>query len=120
LRSFEERKLSGDQKRRGTSEIVNDILKHAGRGERKTRIMYGSALNLNQLNRYFDLLTEQGLLAFDPKARLFFATEKGRQYVKGFERYAETQDLLTAQQKSLESLFNTPKEKVLNYPRNLK
>jgi predicted transcriptional regulator len=41
-------------RRRDSEEITYAILKAAVNGERKTRIMYQSSLNLKQLNQYIE------------------------------------------------------------------
>jgi predicted transcriptional regulator len=104
--------LSVVQRRRDSQEIAADIIRVAGQGEKKTRLMYGSSLNLYQLNSYSRLLIEEGLLAYDPRQRLFFATERGSQFLKSFERYAETRDLLMEQSRALESILSFEKKRV--------
>jgi len=57
--------------------------------------MYASSLNLGQLNCYLAELISQGLIHFEPETKLYHATAKGRQYMKAYERYAETMDQLS-------------------------
>lgn len=106
-------------KRREAPEIASDILKAAGRGERKTRVMYGSALNSGQLKSYTEALIRQGLLAYDPGQRLYFTTDKGRQFVKFFDRFAETRDLLVEQSRALHSLFLVQEKRSFAPPERL-
>lgn len=94
-------------RRRDAYQISADILRASGHGERKTRVMYASALNTVQLKRYTAMLIKQGLLAYDTGQRLFFVTDKGRQFVRSFDRYAETRDLLVAQQRALAPLLES-------------
>lgn len=106
-------------RRRDATEIASDILKAAGRGERKTRVMYASALNSGQLKNYTEELITQGLLAYDSGQRLYLATDKGRQFVKFFDRFAETRDLLIEQSRALDSLFLVREKKTFASPASI-
>jgi predicted transcriptional regulator len=99
-------------KRRGFNEIVFAMVKSAYDGERKTTVMYRSSLNLSQLNAYLSVLVDRGLLEFEKESRRYKATERGRQYVKAYERYSETRDLLIEQEKMLEGLCSLKPKKV--------
>ena len=97
-------------RRRDPTEISYDILKAALNGQKKTRLMYQSRLNLRQLNEYLEQLTQCELILFQQTERHYNTTEKGRAYAKMFENYRETADLLTEQKKAL-ARFLTPKVK---------
>ena len=97
-------------RRRDPAEISFDVLKAALGGQRKTRLMYQSRLNLRQLNEYLAQLTLCELIYHQQAERQYAATEKGREYAKMFESYRETADLLTEQRKAL-THFLTPGEK---------
>jgi predicted transcriptional regulator len=88
-------------KRRDSTEISYDILKAAQGGQRKTRIMYQSRLNLHQLNERMDELISCELLSYQPSGRYFSTTEKGREFSRMFESFRETTYLLTEQKKRL-------------------
>jgi predicted transcriptional regulator len=91
-------------RRRNFDGITYSIVKGAFEGARKTRIMYASSLNLGQLNRYLAELMAQGLITYDPETKLYQTTVKGRQYLKTYERYAETIDQMSQAQTMLEEI----------------
>jgi predicted transcriptional regulator len=97
-------------KRRNPPEISYDILKAALSSQKKTRLMYQSRLNLKQLNEYLQELTLCELISYHESGRFYVSTEKGRAYVRMFENYRETADLLAEQDKTL-ARFLTPKAK---------
>ena len=66
--------------RRNNLDIEADILDVAQRGSIKTWIVYRTNLNFNIVRKYIDGLISRGLLEQDGK--LFFTTEKGKEYVK--------------------------------------
>jgi len=98
------------RRRRDAGEITYAILKAAQGGQKKTRIMYQSSLNLKQLNQYLEELVLNELLGYQPAGRYYQTTERGRAYARMFENYKETRDLLSEQEKAL-SRFLTPKAK---------
>ena len=98
------------RRRRDAGEITYAILKAAQGGQKKTRIMYQSSLNLKQLNQYLEDLVLNELLGYQPAGRYYQTTERGRAYARMFENYKETRDLLSEQEKAL-GRFLTPKAK---------
>ena len=66
--------------RRNNLDIEADILDVAQQGSVKTWIVYGANLNFSIVTKYLDGLISRGLLEQDGK--LFFTTEKGKEYVK--------------------------------------
>lgn len=99
-------------RRRSYDEIAAEIIRTAMNGARKTRIMYGSSLNLKQLNRYLQLLVEQGLLSFDRYRKIYRATESGLDYVKKFEEFIKTWETFYERGRALRSLFTPKLERV--------
>ncbi len=85
-------------KRRESNEIMYDILRAALSGQKKTRVMYESKLNLKQLNLYLTELASHDLITYIPDGKYYVATERGRSYARAFEHYKETVDLLHAQE----------------------
>jgi predicted transcriptional regulator len=100
-----------NHRRRDSTEITYSVLKAAAGGQRKTRIMYQSALNLKQLNLYLQELVESELLGYQPAGRFYFTTEKGRAFARAFEHIHETNDLLREQERSLEKLLTAKAKK---------
>ncbi|MGD0319686.1 MAG: winged helix-turn-helix domain-containing protein [Nitrososphaerales archaeon] len=94
-------------RRRDSGEIAYAILKAAVGGQRKTRIMYQSSLNLKQLNQYIEELVLNELLGYQPAGRYYQTTERGRTYTRMFENYKETRDLLSEQEKALDRLLTS-------------
>ena len=66
--------------RRNNLDIEADILDGCYQGSVKTWIVYGANLNFSIVTKYLDGLISRGLLEQDGK--LFFTTEKGKEYVK--------------------------------------
>ena len=98
-------------RRRDSGEITYAILKAAVNGQRKTRIMYQSSLNLKQLNQYIEELILNELLGYQPATRYYQTTERGRTYTRMFENYRETKDLLSEQEKALGRFLTTKAKK---------
>jgi predicted transcriptional regulator len=96
-----------ERRRRDSTEITYYILKAAIGGQKKTRIMYQSGLNLKQLNLYLRGLETSELLGYQAAGKLYFTTEKGRTFAKAFEHFRETRDLLKEQEEALSRLLAT-------------
>ncbi len=94
-----------ERRRRDANEISYSILKAAIGGQKKTRIMYQSSLNLKQLNLYIQYLTTSELLGYQADGKYYYTTDKGRNFAKAFEHVRETRDLLKEQEKALVRLF---------------
>ncbi|MDA4118805.1 MAG: winged helix-turn-helix domain-containing protein [Thaumarchaeota archaeon] len=97
-------------KRRSSEAIAHDIIKAADGGARKTAIMYGSCLNPSQLNDHLGRLVSQGFIERDNSNSLYRATQKGRRFIKGFERFLETKHLLAEQALALEEFWRSDDE----------
>jgi len=76
-------------------------------GGRKTHIMYESGLNLKQLNLYLGELTANGALEFRQLEKRYYTTEKGRAFVRAFDHYRETVNMLNKQEAVLAQFFPT-------------
>lgn len=62
-----------------------NILTVCRRGERKTKIMYGSMVNLRQLNRYLGMLLTKGLLMKDQATGEYRTTVRGARYLSDYD-----------------------------------
>ncbi len=71
-------------KYRSRTDIISEILKIAGGGVSKTKIMYGAYLSYDQLKDYMQVLLENGLL--EKKGMQYRTTKKGLDFLKGYER----------------------------------
>ena len=101
------------RRRRDAVEIKYAILKAATGGQKKTRIMYQSSLNMKQLNLHLDELAHNELISYQSVGRYFTTTESGRAFAKMFENYLETRDLLSEQEKALERFLTARAKKPL-------
>ena len=93
------------KKRRGRNEIAHDVIKAADGGTRKTAIMFAAALNPAQLKSHLNLLIEFGLVEEQVGGKVYRATQKGRRYMKSFERYSETRNLADEQELAIEAFW---------------
>ena len=87
-------------------------------GNKKTHIMYGTGLNLRQLNLYLEELMSHGTLEFKPVERKYFITNKGRPFVTAFDHYRETVKALDKQETALAEFFATEMGRPLVTPRD--
>lgn len=72
--------------RRSRFEIIGEILSLATDGARKTEIIYRVNLNFNVVNKYLNLLIQEGLINPTPdSARKYKATEKGLEFLKAYK-----------------------------------
>jgi predicted transcriptional regulator len=77
-------------RKRGSSEIVAEILKVARKGAKKTRIVYGANLNFKMLNEYITKLEEAGLITGSKDGdRLIHTTERGMEFLERFQGLEE-------------------------------
>jgi len=74
-------------------------------GGRKTHIMYESGLNLKQLNFYLSELMSNGALEFRASEKRYFTTERGRAFVRAFDHYRETVNMLSKEEANLAQFF---------------
>ena len=74
-------------------------------GGRKTHIMYESGLNLKQLNLYLSELTSSGALELRAMEKRYYTTEKGRSFLRAYDHYRETINLLDKQEAALAQFF---------------
>ena len=72
--------------RRGRFEIIGEILSLATDGANKTSIVYRANLNFNVVNRYLQLLVQEGLISFtEGSTRKYKTTEKGLEFLKAYK-----------------------------------
>ena len=94
-----------ERRRRDSTQIKYEVLMAALPGSRKTNIMYESGLNLKQLNLYLGELLTNGALEFRAAEKRYFTTEKGRAFVKAYDRYRETMNMLNKEEAALAQFF---------------
>jgi predicted transcriptional regulator len=75
--------------------------------------MYESGLNLKQLNLYLNELISNGALEFRAAEKRYYTTEKGRTFLRAFDHYRETVNLLDKQEAALAQFFPTSPKRVL-------
>jgi len=94
-----------ERRRRDANEIKYEVLTAGLPGGRKTHIMYESGLNLKQLNLYLGELLSYGALEFKPDEKRYFTTERGRGFIRAFDHYRETIDMLCKEETALAQFF---------------
>ena len=81
-------------------DIVSQILEVAnssgerGDGATQNRLMYELSLSHAELDEYVTLLTERGLLQYNPQTHTLRITEKGLRFLK---TYKQMDDIIKAQ-----------------------
>lgn len=76
-------------KYRSRLQIIADILYIAGKGARKTRIMYQANLSYDLLKRYLAETLEAELLSIDKDAKLYAVTQKGKEFLEKYEKHSK-------------------------------
>lgn len=72
--------------RRSSVEILQEILRLARHGEKKTRIMYGANLSHDALNKYLGFLEEKGFMVREDGRGHFHITPMGVEFLGDLER----------------------------------
>lgn len=72
---------------RSKLDIIADILRAAGNGSKKTRIMYFANLSYRLLEKYLAKVTKAKLLVCNGDR--YEITEKGRIFLEKFEQFSE-------------------------------
>ncbi|RLI50592.1 transcriptional regulator [Candidatus Bathyarchaeota archaeon] len=76
--------------KRSDMEISADILKVTVNGALKSHIVYKANINFQLGKKYLDRLTNSGLIVDSVNGRrVYFTTDKGREYIKQFEDLKE-------------------------------
>lgn len=79
--------------KRGSFEIIYNILYEARNGINKTKLVYKTNLNFHVMQRYLEFLIAKELLAVEYKPNIVYkTTENGLRYIELFEKI--TKDLL--------------------------
>jgi predicted transcriptional regulator len=72
---------------RSRNDIISEILKAANGGDAtRSKIMYQTFLNYNQMKDYLMVLTQTDLLSHDLNTRTFKTTEKGLRFLEAYNR----------------------------------
>lgn len=74
---------------RSKLQIIADILVVAGKGAKKTRIMYQANLSYELLKRYLAETLEAGLIIVDKDEKSYIITQKGEAFLKRYKGYCE-------------------------------
>ena len=75
---------------RGRLDIIADILNVASRDAKKTQIMYQANLSYKVLQRYLADVARAQLINFEDGRRCYSLTDKGREFLAAYEKYAKT------------------------------
>jgi predicted transcriptional regulator len=82
----------------------------AGRGCKKTHIMYGANLSTIQLKRYLEILVRIGCIDYDDKNRLYKTTQKGINLLEAISEVSRAKTELHISKKRLESIMGEEQE----------
>ena len=77
--------------RRGSVDIVADILRAAKEGTKKTQIIFRARLNNEQIKKYLSLMIRKGLIEVDKQGNhvLYRASDKGTEYLREYHKLRE-------------------------------
>jgi predicted transcriptional regulator len=81
--------LQPRMKYRGSTEIIDAILRSVRAGATKTHIMYRAYLSYAQLKGYLGLLEQRNLVTYDAASSLYKLTEKGMQFMNAYDQIHE-------------------------------
>ena len=70
-------------------DIIAQLLDAARDGTTKTKMMYKAMLSHGQLKEYLQMLTDNNLIRYDKANQRFITTQKGYQFLKGYEDLTE-------------------------------
>jgi predicted transcriptional regulator len=70
---------------RNRIDIIAQLLDAASSPTTKTKMMYKAMLSYEQLKGYLIMLTENDLIVYDKPSGKFTTTNKGYQFMKGYE-----------------------------------
>ena len=76
-------------KYRGSTEIIDSMLRCIGSGATKTHIMYRAYLSYSQLKDYLGLLEQRKLIIYEEMEGRFKLTEKGLQFMDAYDKISE-------------------------------
>jgi len=82
-------------KHRTKFQIIADMLFTAGKGSKKTHIMYGANLSYKLVCQYLKDLLECGLVRH--ASGEYSVTEKGREFIRKYQEYSESRKELREQ-----------------------
>jgi len=81
-------------KYRSKLQIIADILLVAGKGAKKTRIMYQANLSYDLLKRYLAYTLEADLISIDKDEKSYVITQKGETFLRRYKEYCKQCTLL--------------------------
>ena len=71
---------------RSKTDIIAQILHAANRGMPETKIMYKVFLSYEQIQKYLDILIQNGLLEYLQVTQEYKTTEKGLKFLRVYEQ----------------------------------
>lgn len=72
--------------KRSSLEILQEIIRLANDGNKKTRIMYGANLSYDMLSKYMDFLLDKGFVTLDVGTGRYAVTAAGHEFLRDLER----------------------------------
>ena len=67
-------------------DIIAIILRTSLDGAKKTKIMYSTQVSYNKLMELLSLIIKKEMLEYDEKERLYRTTEKGKAYLRNYDK----------------------------------
>jgi predicted transcriptional regulator len=95
-------------------DIIADILQVASRNAKKTQIMYQANLSYKVLQRYLKIVTSASLIDFESVECCYVLTSKGREFLKSYKDYAETNKSVEKHLNEINNKKKTLEELCLN------
>jgi len=93
------------RKKRGSLDLIADMIETAKGGARQTAIMYRANLSYDLLMTYLPLLKEKSLLEARDSDGLFYPSAKGLRYLREYRRYGRLRENLASKQHRIMSLL---------------
>lgn len=75
--------------KRSSLEILQEIIRLARDGNKKTRIMYGANLSYDMLSKYLDFLLVKGFITVDEATGKFGVTASGHEFLRDLDKVTQ-------------------------------
>lgn len=72
--------------KRSSLEILSEVIRLAGQGHKKTRIMYGANLSYDMLTKYMEFLLAKGYVTVDDATGKHAVTPPGYEFLRDLDR----------------------------------
>lgn len=107
------------KKHRSKEEIVANILIAARKSATKTRIMRGSYVSYNLLQKYLRYASVSGLIFYDYRSNRYQTTSKGMEYLNFFNQYRDTESDLALKKSMISKMLENNEEESIMLSLNM-